>query len=115
MSHKRKTSRIGSMSIFPEDTDLINPTPSKRALEEAIIRKKTEVRHGQMDYDRLRPLKGEYAKAVQIKHSNRVKINGDWVDTKFAKFTYRFIENWAQRRSQLEWEIQELEAEIAKL
>lgn len=114
-THKRKTSQIGSMPLFPSEADFVNPAPSKRALETALVRLKTELHHGQLDYDRLAPLKNEYSRAAQVKHSNRVKVFGEWYDIRLVKATSAFLKDWTRRRSQLEWEITQLERELASL
>lgn len=87
--------------------------PSRRAVEEQIIRKEEELRVGQMDFNRNRPSLKELERAAETKHSNRAKVDGVWYDVKFCKYLVKFMHDWMRRRSQLEWEIAELKKLIS--
>jgi len=115
MKHRRKTSTIATLKLFPDDPDVPTPKPSKRSISESIIRRETELKHGQMDYDRLLPLRGEYERGADVKHSNRVKVNGEWMDVRLVRATHKFLSNWKRRKSQLEWEISELYRQLVGL
>ena len=90
-------------------------SPSARALNEAILRKKEEVRVGQLDFDRWRPNMREIEAAAATKNHNRAKVDGEWYDVRLCKALSHFMNDWRRRRSQLEWEITELEKELARI
>lgn len=105
---KRKVSST-QMSLFDEAAFVDDKREiDKRAIEEQIIRKQTELVAGERDYQRLLPSKKAFYDASLTKHSNRAKVNGEWYDVKFCKYISGFLGNWVRRRSQLEWEVSEL-------
>lgn len=88
-------------------------TLTRRQIEEQIIRKETELLHGQQDYNRHRPSMRALEIAAATKNSNRAKVDGVWMDVRFCKYLVKFMKDWTRRRSQLAWEIDELKKLIA--
>jgi hypothetical protein len=111
MGVKKVKKKISSSQLQLFDTigkEGVSQQPAKRMIEEKIIRLETELKHGQMDYNRNRPSLKAIEEAAQTKNYNRAKVDGIWYDVKFCKYLVRFMHDWARRRSALEWEIQEL-------
>jgi len=106
--NKRKISK-DQLKLF--DTVIqfeAEPMPSRRQIEEQIIRKQTELQHAQLDYNRNFHSRKALEIAAQTKHSNRAKVDGEWMDVRFCKYLLTFLKDFPRRKSQLEWEIAEL-------
>lgn len=111
-SHKKKPASIATMQMFPTNEKLETCSPSKNKLITSLTFKQEELRVGRLDYDRWGPLKKQICDAALNKHSNRAKINGDWLDIKYVKTLAKFLNEWARRENQLAWEINELRREL---
>ena len=87
---------------------------TERQITEQIIRKETELEHAYYDYCRHFHSRKALELAAATKHSNRAKVDGEWMDVRFAKYLLKFINDYPRRKSQLEWEIAELKKMLPK-
>ena len=113
MKKKITNQSNGNLNMF-QGADFKNSSPSKKALFSSIVQKQEELRLGQLDFDRHRPYLKQIEEAAACKHSRFHRVAGELMDVKFAKYLLKFMRDWARRRSQLVWELEELKREIEK-